>query len=363
MNNSAKTAETGESLSFATVLRNHFSSGVILVDSGKKVSVLTGQAKHLLGLAPEKASLPAFETLPAPVQAIVSETSASGKAPADRQFEMEAGSRGKISLYLSAVPLEPGRKNSGVIVMLNDLTTARRLEERLDQLDRLANLGTLAATMAHEIKNALVAGKTFIDLLLEQNKETELVEVVRREVSRIDAIVSRMLKFSGPGRAEFGEVSLHEVLEHSLRLVEPQLVNKSAVLKRSFQAAPDLLQGDDYQLQQAFVNLFLNAVEALGPNGTLFVTTETCAPDANSAKRGDSVNRPQFRVTIKDTGAGIAPENMARLFEPFFTTKPRGTGLGLAITRRIILEHQGTISVESQPGQGTTFQILLPAVA
>jgi signal transduction histidine kinase len=247
--------------------------------------------------------------------------------------------------------------------MLNDLTTARQLEERLNQLDRLANLGTLAATMAHEIKNALVAGKTFIDLLLEQNKEAELVEVVRREVARIAAIVSRMLKFSGPGRAEFGEVHLHEVLEHSLRLVEPQLAGKSAVLNRSFQAAPDLLKGDDYQLQQAFVNLFLNAVEALGPNGTLSVTTETCAPDASSGKRGSPANRPHLRVAIKDTGAGIAPENMARLFEPFFTTKPHGTGLGLAITRRIIQEHRGDISVESQPGQGTAFQILLPASA
>ena len=363
MNNSANIVETGESLSLATVLRNHLSCGVILVNSGNKVGVLTGQARHLLGLAPDPAVLPAFEALPAPVQAIVRETLAAGKAPADRQIELEAGIRGKIMLHLSAVPLEPNRKNSGVMVVLNDLTTARQLDERLGQLDRLANLGTLAATMAHEIKNALVAGKTFIDLLLEKYKDAELVEVVRREINRIDAIVSRMLKFSGPGRAEFGEVHLHEVLEHSLRLVEPQLANKSAVLNRSFQAAPDLLQGDDYQLQQAFVNLFLNAVEALGPNGTLSITTDTYAPSANSGKRGGPANRPQLRVAIKDTGTGIAPENMARLFEPFFTTKPQGTGLGLPITRRIIQEHRGAISVESQPGQGTTFQILLPTSA
>jgi two-component system sensor histidine kinase HydH len=361
MNNSAKTLETRESLSFATVLRNHLSCGVMLVDSGKKVGVLTGQARQLLGLDPEQASLPAFEALPAPVQAIVDDTLAAGQAPADREFKMDAGSRGKITLHLSAAPLAPNRKNSGAVVMLSDLTTARQLEARLGQLDRLANMGTLAATMAHEIKNALVAGKTFIDLLLEKNKDAELVEVVRREVARIDAIVSRMLKFSGPGRAEFGEVHLHEVLEHSLRLVEPQLASRFAVLNRSFRADPDLLPGDDYQLQQAFVNLFLNAVEALGENGTLSVTTETCAPAASSLKRSDTVNQPHLRITIKDTGTGILPENMARLFEPFFTTKPHGTGLGLPITRRIILEHRGTLSVESQPGQGTTFQILLPA--
>jgi two-component system sensor histidine kinase HydH len=363
MNDSAKIAETREPLSFAAVLRNQASCGIILVDSGKKLGVLTGQARQLLGLAPDQTILPAFEALPAPLQAIFRETSASGQAPADRQIELEAGSRGRITLQLSAAPLEPNRKNSGAIVMLSDLTAARQLEERLDQLDRLANMGTLAATMAHEIKNALVAGKTFIDLLLEKNKDAELVEVVRREISRIDAIVSRMLKFTGPARGKFGEVRLHEVLEHSLRLVEPQLTSKSAVLNRSFQAAPDLLQGDDYQLQQAFVNLFLNAVEALGPNGTLSVTTETCAPGARSVKRGAPANRPHLRVAIEDTGTGIAPENMARLFEPFFTTKPQGTGLGLAITRRIILEHRGTISVKSQPGQGTAFEIILPTSA
>jgi signal transduction histidine kinase len=148
-----------------------------------------------------------------------------------------------------------------------------------------------------------------------------------------------------------------------LRLVQPQLERKSVEVSRSFQAAPDLVQGDDYQLEQAFVNLFLNALEALGPNGTLSVATEVCSAQAKSARPGASMEGPQLRVTIKDTGAGIPPENMARLFEPFFTTKPKGTGLGLPITRRIILEHRGDISVQSRPGQGTTFQILLPASA
>ena len=168
---------------------------------------------------------------------------ASGKAPADRQIELEAGSRGTDHpSHQRGSLLQPGRKDSGVVVVLNDLTPARQLEERLEQLDRLANVGTLAATMAHEIKNALVAGKTFIDLLLEKHQDAELVEVVRREMSRIDAIVSRMLKFAGPARPAFSEVRLHEVLDHSLRLVQPQLEGKSIALSRSFQAAPDLLQ-------------------------------------------------------------------------------------------------------------------------
>jgi len=230
-----------------------------------------------------------------------------------------------------------------------------QLEARLAQLDRLATLGTLAAAMAHEIRNALVPGKTLVGLLLEKHPDAELAGMVRRELGRIDAIVTRMLKFSGSAPVALGEVHLHEVLEHSLRLVQPQLEGKYISLSRSFLAAPDLVRGDEYQLQQAFVNLFVNALEATGYNGTLSVATETRAPGG-----GDPAH---LRVTIKDNGTGISPEVMGRLFEPFFTTKPHGTGLGLPIIRRIMREHHGDISVESQPGQGATFYIFLPALA
>jgi len=240
--------------------------------------------------------------------------------------------------------------------VLNDLTAANHFEERIRQLDRLANAGTLAASMAHEIKNALVAGKTFMDLLLEQNQQSELVDVVRREMSRIDAIVGRMLKLAGPARTNFVPVHLHEVLEHSIKLVEPHLESKLIRVERSFQASQDNVNGDDYQLQQAFVNLLLNAFEAMGTEGQLLVATENAAPTTSRAAQ-------RIRVTIKDSGTGISPEHLDHLFEPFFTTKPSGTGLGLAVTRRIFDEHQGKITAESKPGDGTSFHIHLPLIA
>ena len=363
MTKPAKVEQTQDGLSFANVLRDRLFCGVILIDGNQEVAALGGQAGHLLGLKPEQTALPAFPDLPAPLQAIVRESLASGKALADRQVDVPAEGRGSANLRISAVPFHAGRKDSGVVLVLQDLTPARQLEERLEQLDRLANIGTLAAGMAHEIKNALVAGRTFVDLLLEKHQDADLVDVVRREMGRIDAIVSRMLKFAGSARPAFTEVRLHEVLEHSLRLVQPQLEGKAIVLSRSFQAAPDRVSGDDYQLQQAFVNLFLNALEAMPLNGALSVATEIVSASGSLARSGASVARAQLRVAVKDNGAGILPEHMARLFEPFFTTKPKGTGLGLPITRRIILEHRGSITVESQPGQGTAFQILLPASA
>jgi len=329
------------------VLHDCLASGVILIDGKKKVASLNDQAKHLLGLNPDQADPPPLAALPPAIRAMARAALASGKSPADCQFELKAAGRGPVTLRLSAVPMQPGRKNSGVVLVLNDLTPARQIEQHIGRLDRLASIGTLAAGMAHEIKNALVAGKTFVDLLLEKNKDTELVEVVRRELGRIDSIVSRMRKFAGSARPAFREVSLHEVLDHSLRLVQPQLERKLVAINRSFQAAPDLLHGDDYQLQQAFVNLFLNALEAMGPNGTLTVATDLLPPGAAPAKPANPSDHAQLRLTITDNGIGMTPENMERLFEPFFTTKPRGSGLGLAISRTIARGHDGDLALDA----------------
>jgi len=352
-----------EGLSFTKVLQDCLTSGVILVNAKKKVASLNSQAKHLLGLSPDQATLPPLPALPAALRTMARAALASGKSPADRQVTIKAGNRESFTVHASAVPLQAGRKNSGVVLVLHDLTPARQIEQHIQQLDRLASIGTLAAGMAHEIKNTLVAGKTFVDLLLEKHQDAELAEVVRREMGRIDAIVSRMRNFAGPAQSAFSEVRLHEILEHSLRLVQPQLVGKLVVLNRSFRAAPDILHGNDYQLQQAFVNLFLNALDAMGPNGTLSVATDILPPRARRGKTSEAANLAHLRLTIKDDGVGITPENMARLFEPFFTTKPNGTGLGLLITRRIIQEHHGAITVQSEPDKGTAFQILLPVPA
>ncbi len=352
---------TTEGLSFAKVLHDCLAPGVILIDGKNKVASLNDQAKLLLGLSPDQATVPPLAALPAALRTMARTALASGTSPADRQVKVSAGNRGAVTLHASAVPLQTGRKNSGVVLVLHDLTPARQVEQHIQQLDRLASIGTLAAGMAHDIKNALVAGKTFVDLLLEKHQDAELVEVVRREMGRIDAIVSRMRKFAGSARPALREVRLHEILEHSLRLVQPQVEGKLVSVNRSFQAAPDVLYGDDYQLQQAFVNLFLNALEAMGPNGTLSVATDILPPSPTPGKPADVSNQAHLRLTIKDNGIGITTENMRRLFEPFFTTKPNGTGLGLLITRRIIQEHGGAITVQSEPDKGTAFQILLPA--
>lgn len=225
--------------------------------------------------------------------------------------------------------------------------------EKMQRLDRLANLGMLSAGMAHEIKNGMVAIQTFVELLLEKNQEAELGEVVRHELKRINAIASQMLRIAAPNHAAFQPVRIHEVLDHSLRLLQPQISGKLIALKKHYRAGTDTVQGDDAQLQQVFMNLFLNALQAMGPSGTLTISTEM-----TDGENGARV----LKIQVEDTGVGIAPENLEHLFVPFFTTKRNGTGLGLAISHRIVLEHRGAIQVQSEPGKCSVFSLSLPVI-
>jgi signal transduction histidine kinase len=227
------------------------------------------------------------------------------------------------------------------------------------QLDRLASIGTLSASMAHEIKNAMVAVKTFTDVLLKKNYDAELANLVSREIRRIDSIVSQMMRFSGPAKPTFSSIHLHTVLQQALALIKHRLEAKQVRLITSFAAPRDQVKGDAYQLEQTFINLFFNALEALGPKGELHVSTQVAEPIAAGSEPG-KLSAPAIQVTVRDTGIGISPDNLQRLFEPFFTTKTNGTGLGLTITQRIVEEHKGKITVESSLNQGTTFKVALP---
>ena len=226
------------------------------------------------------------------------------------------------------------------------------LQENLRRLDRLANLGLVSASLAHEIKNGLVAIKTYVEILLEKGEDREMAGVVRRELVRIDGLATQMLRLSAPKSKALAPVSIHHLLDLSLRLLEHQMSGRMIVLKRDYRAGSDLVRGDESQLQQAFMNLVLNGVEAIGSNGELTVRTETApgGPGGNTLK-----------IYFQDTGPGIAPEHLSRLFEPFFTTKQNGTGLGLAISRRVAEDHLGNIEVVSEVGRGSTFIVSLAA--
>lgn len=335
--------------SLAQGLRGCFTTGLLLVEEATQRATLNPEAAAILGLNTESCPL---AMLPTQVLSVARDVLGSRRAGA-QELELAVPGRGRAVLRVLAMPVGPDVR--AVALAVTEITAWTHCEEQLQDLERLANAGRLAAATAHEIRNALVAGKTFIDLLLEQNRDAELAEIVRKELARIDGLVKRLLSFPAPERLSIGEVRLHQVLDYSLRLVQPQLAGKDISVQRSFLASPDVAQGDERALQQAFVNLLLNGLEAMAAAGTLTVGTAVCALPQTAP------SAPQVVVTISDTGVGIAPENLGHLFEPFFTTKPGGTGLGLAITRRIIQEHHGAITVESTVGRGTTFAVTLPA--
>jgi signal transduction histidine kinase len=326
------------------------------------VTGVNARAEQITGLPAGRMLGEKLELLPASLQPVIKETFATGQPIQDRRVTWRDAQLGDLAFQINTTPILLGPTGvSGVVVVLNDISSVRNWEGNMRRLDRLHSIGTLSAGMAHEVRNAFVPIRTFVDLLLEKNQEAELADIVRSEMTRIDAIIGQMLKFSGPAKPTFSTLHVHAVLDKSLLLIQRLLTTKRIRLTRSFTAPSDLLEGDANQLEQAFLNLLFNALDAMEPEGKLEVATELLPPDSVIDALATMKGRAILRVTIRDSGIGIPAENMDRLYEPFFTTKPDGTGLGLAITRRIIQEHQGIISVESEVNKGTTFSLLLPA--
>jgi len=336
-------------LNFEDLLQTSCACGVLSVEPSGALTFISPEAEKMLRLPAGKSTL---DALPTELQALVQECQASGNAINDRKILLNA-ERGN-SASLSATVMPAGVREKKVMVLLKDFSSTKKLENSLRRLDRLASAGTLSAGMAHEIRNALVAVKTFVDLLLEKNKEEELADIVSQEMVRMVSMVSQILKFAVPAHPVFAAMSVHKILDRTLLLAQHRVEGRQITFERKFQAETDVLDGDVHQLEQAFVNLLLNGVEAININGTLAVTTELLPGDEGQ------LPRRWMRIRVSDSGAGITQENMGRLFEPFFTTKQNGTGLGLAVTRRIIEEHNGSIQVESQTGKGTTFTVMLP---
>jgi signal transduction histidine kinase len=331
----------------ASLLQECLTCGVLVVSARRRITACTAEAAKQLRRDVGRLMNAPLSGLPSPVARLIQEAIAGGRTIVNREIHLG----GATTLRASILPLQTGTQSETVVV-LNRLASAPVFEQNLRRLDRLAGLGALSASMAHEIKNGMVAIKTFVDVLAQKGQDRELTEIVGRELARINTIVSQMLRFAAPNRAAFTTVRVHDVLDHSLRLMQHQISDKLISLQRQYRAEPDTVRGDDAQLQQAFMNLLLNAVDAMSANGVLTVGTETVRDEQGAAR---------LWVNIQDTGVGIAPEHLDRMFEPFFTTKRQGTGLGLAVSQRIALEHHGLIHVQSEPGKGSAFRLSLPA--
>lgn len=254
----------------------------------------------------------------------------------------KAGSR-RVMLACEAVNLGGFQ---GFVITIEPEASSLEEREKLLRMDRLASLGTLGAMTAHELKNALVTVKTFIDLLIQKAPESELNELVLREIARMDGLLGSVRQLAGPQGTHFANVNLNDVLTHAFRLLQPQVRAKEARLDQQLAPGPLPVRGRPEQLLQAVLNLLMNALDAGGANSVVTVQAHHATD--------------HVIIAISDTGSGVAPEHLPRIFQPFFSTKPQGTGLGLYITRKIIRDHGGDITVEPAAAGGACFRIRLP---
>jgi two-component system nitrogen regulation sensor histidine kinase GlnL len=268
----------------------------------------------------------------------------------------------KVPVSLTVSPLQD-RQGSflGSILVLRDLKHRKELEEDLKRADRLAMVGTLAAGLAHEIRNPLGGIKAAAQLLKRSlDRHSSLLEythIMIREVDRVDKLIEQLLDLSRPAKLELTAVNIHEVLEDVLLLESHMVGEQRIIVKKRFDPSLPPIRGDRAQLTQVFLNLVKNSSQAMNGNGTLTVTTRV---ETDFHIRGQGADRSRLIwVDIEDEGVGIKEEDLPHIFSPFFTTKNSGTGLGLAVCYRIIKEHGGLIRVESVEGKGTTFRVSL----
>jgi two-component system nitrogen regulation sensor histidine kinase GlnL len=268
----------------------------------------------------------------------------------------------KTPASITASPLQDHAGNFlGSILLLRDVRHRKVLEEDLKRADRLAMMGTLAAGLAHEIRNPLGGIKGAAQLLrraIEGDASLRAyTDIMIREVDRVNQLIEQLLDLSRPWQLKFAPVNIHEILEEVLLLEGQAAPGATVTVKKLFDPSLPPIKGDRAQLMQVFLNLVKNANQAMHHGGALTLATRL---ETDFHIRAQGSGRSRFIwVDITDEGVGIKEADLPHIFSPFFTTKNSGTGLGLATCYRIINEHGGLIRVESAAGKGTTFKVSL----
>ncbi|RLB04554.1 MAG: hypothetical protein DRG50_08660 [Deltaproteobacteria bacterium] len=257
-------------------------------------------------------------------------------------------------LKLSIVPYHDslGRER-GKVANLQDMSQIYKMQEEILKMDRLAYLGELSSTLAHEIRNPLAGIKTTAQALNEELQEDdprrEYLDRIIKEIDRLNDLLRTFFSFAKPRRLDLTLCHIQDIIKEVKGLLAKEAERRGITIKEVYTKSLPAISLDFNQMQQVFMNLFLNAIQAMPAGGELTVEVSR----KNSPKGW-------IQVKVEDTGEGIAPEHLPKIFDPFFTTKSKGLGLGLSITHKIVQGHGGKIEVESSPGKGSTFVLTLP---
>ena len=328
--------------------------GVFTVDLEDRVESWNSQLEALLEL-PRRQALrrKLSEVLPPDLVVEIAARAAAEHVSGIYKFRLNTPAGRQVVVNASIAPLV-GKNGArlGRLILLDDITQRVRLEEQLLQTEKLTSLGLLAAGVAHEVNTPLAVISNYIQMLAKQipsdDPRQKTIDRIVKQTFRASEIVNNLLNFSRTGAAEFVEVDLNSLIEDTLVLVQHPFKTAQVNVIKNYTEQLPLVLGSATRLQQVFLNLFMNARDAMPGGGMLEVRT---------AARNGSVE-----VEVADTGMGIPAEHLQRIFDPFFTTKAsgRGTGLGLSVSYGIIKEHAGKVDVRSTPGKGTAFRLEFP---
>jgi signal transduction histidine kinase len=341
-------------------------NAVLAITTQGAIAVMNEEACRILAVSPDTDSLgrPYHDVLRPHLDVVRTLASAFELSHLPNRAELRLKATGKVIGYtLSRVCDEQGAV-TGAALFFKDLTRVEQLEERERLRDRLAALGEMAASMAHELKNPLAGIEVMAGLLRRKVPESpdaqSILTDIIDEAKLANATVVEVLNYVRPVRLQTERTSLADVLHDAVMLAEGKVARGSIGLEIYLPADLPTIVGDRHQLGQVFTNLLINAFEAMDGRGRIAVSAERGLAEEGHT-HGDGVGPTDaIVVQVADNGPGVPPEIVDRIFDPFFTTKAQGSGLGLAIVRKIIDAHDGRIDISSAPGRGTRFTVTLP---
>ena len=346
--------------------------GILVFDLNLRLVSVNRAAEELALLqTPDMLGVQASKVLGkrnAALAGLAERTLESGRPHTSFAAELFRADGTRVPVEASAAPVEDAEGNQlGVALVLREASRIRELEEAIKKSERLAYLGTMAASVAHEVRNPLGGIKGASQLLMAEIKglanEDSLAEylgVIIKQVDRLTGILDSLKGLSKPVTPRLMAVNLHSVLDEALTLMAPDIKKAKLKVKREYDPSLPEMEGDESGLSGIFLNIIKNAIEAMPEGGVLTLSTGIPSDFLYSSIKTEKGRKTMLAVKVSDTGMGIGPDALRDIFNPFYSTKGGGLGLGLALSLKVVEEHGGTIKVESEPGQGTEFTVYLP---
>jgi len=349
-----RTQELEESRSHLEAMLSGIADGIVFADQENKITFINEAAESIFGIKRGEWIGKDFKfahSAEAHEKALrLIEEMREGKI---KSYSSEIRS-GEKTVFIHFSPIMHGQEYLGVIFIARDITEMKSLQAELMQSEKLALIGKMSSSIAHELRNPLVPIGGFANLIYKRVEDgsplKKYADIIVREINRMEGLLQNILYFTKEVKPVLEPVNLNEIINDLLFMYNKTCSDKNIELKVRLSSDMPVIQIDPSKIRQALINILTNAVHAMSDGGILTIES--------SMKEKDGM--PYAFISIEDTGAGIPEEVRKSIFEPFFTTKIQGLGLGLTLTKAIVDAHGGKIAVESMEGRGTTFTIILP---